>query len=381
MTTHTGLYPLSEERAVVQKLRSLYLSIIREERKGLLPSLLLLLLSPLSYIYYALIRLRELLYRYGIPRSVKLPVPVISVGNITMGGTGKTPFLEFLTKFLLDRGKKVAILSRGYAGMNVRGNQVNDEYLELSERLPSVPILLGKDRLSSAREAIKDYNPDCLLLDDGFQHWRLARDLDIVVIDGMQPFGNGSLVPAGMLREPLYSLKRANLIILSHTDLCRPKEIQATEKYLHEIDGDMSVLEAVHHPLYLEDTAGQRLEILWLRGKRLYAFCGLGNPKSFEKTLQLSGADIVRFRDFPDHHHYSRNELTEIDSEASKLGVDAIVTTQKDFVKINIMPNSGQPQGLPLQTKWQKPIFSLRVEMRITKGLDVLAEKLEEIVT
>jgi tetraacyldisaccharide 4'-kinase len=354
---------------VVQKLRSLYLSIIREERKGTFPSLVLLLLSPPSYLYHALLRFRELLYRYGMLRSVKLPVPVISVGNITVGGTGKTPFLEFLAKFLLDRGKKVAILSRGYAGIKVGGNRVNDEYLELSKRLPSVPVLLGKDRLSSAREALKNYNPDCLLLDDGFQHWKLARNLDVVVIDGMQPFGNGGLVPAGILREPLSSLKRASLIILSRTDLCRPQEIQTTKKHLDEINSHIPVLEAVHHPLHLEDATGRCLETPWLRGKRLYAFCGIGNPKSFEKTLRLLGADIVRFKDFPDHHHYGRNELAAIDSEASKLGVDAIVTTQKDFVKINATPNQA----------WGKPILSLRVEMRITSGLDVLSKKLEEV--
>ncbi|MEE9584412.1 MAG: tetraacyldisaccharide 4'-kinase [Candidatus Brocadiales bacterium] len=372
MTTLIGLYPLSEEKAVVQKLRSLYLSIIREERKGVLPSLVLLALSPFSYSYYVLLRLRELLYRYGILESVPLPVPVISVGNITMGGTGKTPLLELLTKFLLDRGKKVAILSRGYAGMKVGENQVNDEYLEFAERLPSVPILLGRDRLSSAREALKDYRPDCLLLDDGFQHWKLARNLDIVVIDGLEPFGNGGLVPAGILREPPNNLARANLLILSHTDLCKPIEIQAIKKRLSEIDSHIPVLEAVHHPLYLEDVTGRRLEIPWLKGKKVYAFCGLGNPRSFEKTLQLTGADVETFKDFPDHHHYSTNDMAAISAEAARLGVDAVVTTQKDLVKIKNTINQ----------VWQNPpLLSLRVEMRITNGFDVLSEKLEKVIT
>ncbi|MFQ5863504.1 MAG: tetraacyldisaccharide 4'-kinase [Candidatus Brocadiales bacterium] len=370
MTTLIGLYPLSKEKAVVQKLRSLYLSTIRKDRKGPLSSLALSVLSSLSYFYYALLMLRELLYRYGVFKSVPLPVPVISVGNITIGGTGKTPFLELLTKFLLDRGKKVAILSRGYAGMKIGDDQVNDEYLEFSEKLPDVPILLGKDRLSTAREALKNYRPDCLLLDDGFQHWGLARDLDIVVIDGLEPFGNGSLVPAGTLREPLNNLNRANLFILSRIDLCGPMEIQATKKRLGEIDCHIPILEAVHHPLYLEDITGQRLEIPWLRDKKLYAFCGLGNPESFEKTLHFAGADVVRFKDFPDHHHYSTNELATIDSEASKLGVDAVVTTQKDFVKIKRTVNH----------VWQNPILSLRVEMRVTNGLDVLSEKLEKVI-
>ena len=370
MTTHTGLYPLSEKKAVVQNLRRLYLSIIRKEQKGLLPSLVLSILSLLSYFYYAALRIRGLLYRYGILESVPLPVPVISVGNITTGGTGKTPCLEFITRFLLDRGKKVAILSRGYAGMEIQGNQVNDESLELAERLPGVRVLLGKNRLSSARKALKDDGPDCLLLDDGFQHQRLARDLDIVVIDALQPFGNGGLIPAGILREPVNGLNRANLLILSHTDLCEPVEIQAIKKRLGEIDCHIPTLEAVHHPLHLEDMTSRRIDLPWLKGKKIYAFCGLGNPKSFEKTLQLTGADVVTFNDFPDHHHYSAGELAEIDAGAVKLGVDAVVTTQKDLVKIK---NVGDHS-------WQTRILSLRVELRITNGLDVLSEKLEKVI-
>ncbi len=374
MTTLIGLYPLSEENTVVQRLRSLYLSIIREESKGPLSYLVLTALSPLSYSYYAVIRLRELLYRRGVLETTTLPVPVISVGNITVGGTGKTPFLELLAKILLDRGKKVAILSRGYAGLKVGENQVNDEYLELSERLPNAPILLGKDRVSNAKKALEDSGPDCLLLDDGFQHWRLARDLDIVMIDGLEPFGNGRLVPAGTLREPLASLNRANLVILSHTDLCRPAEIQAIKKRLAELaektNRHIPVLEAVHHPLHLEDMTARHIEISWLKDKKVYAFCGLGNPKSFEKTLRLMGVDMVRFKDFPDHHHYSKNELLSMDNEASGLGADAVITTQKDFVKIK---NAAD------KTPWQTPIFSLRVEMRITNGLDVLSESLEKV--
>ncbi|MEE9199860.1 MAG: tetraacyldisaccharide 4'-kinase [Candidatus Brocadiales bacterium] len=371
MTTLTGLYPLSEENAVVQRLRRLYLSIIREEKKGLLPSLVLSVLSVLSCFYYVLFRLRELLYRFGVLKSVSLPVPVISIGNITTGGTGKTPLLELVTKFLIDRGKKVAILSRGYAGMKIGENQVNDEYLEFAERLPDVPVLLGKDRLSSARTALEDLGADCLLLDDGFQHWRLARDLDIVVIDGLEPFGNGGLIPAGILREPLNNLCRAHLLILSHTDLCGPTEIEAIEKRLAEIDYHKPVLESVHHPLHLEDMTGARREIPWLRGKRIYAFCGLGNPGSLEKTLAHTGADVVTFKDFPDHHHYSTNELVTIDDEASRLGADAVVTTQKDLVKIKNMDTRA----------WNTPILSLRVEMRITNGLDILSEKLEKVLS
>ncbi len=375
MTTLIGPYPLSEENTVVQRLRSLYLSIIKEESKGPLPSLALTTLSLLSYPYYAAIILRELMYRYGVLEAATLPVPVISVGNITMGGTGKTQFLELLAKILLDRGKKVAILSRGYAGLKVGEKQVNDEYLELSERLPSVPILLGKDRLSNAKKALEDSGPDCLLLDDGFQHLRLTRDLDIVVIDGLEPFGNGRLLPAGTLREPPASINRANLVILSHTDLCRPAEIQAIKKRLAELaetDRHIPILEAVHHPLCLEDMTARHVETSWLRDKKVYAFCGLGNPRSFEGTLRLMGADMVRFKEFPDHYHYTTKELHSIDNEASTLGVDAVVTTHKDFVKIKDAAD---------KKSWQTPIFSLRVEMRITNGLDRLSESLEKVTT
>lgn len=348
-------------------MRALYLSIINKENKGALSSLLRFFLMPFSYLYYLGIKVRESLYRLGLLKRALLPVPVISIGNITLGGTGKTPLVELVTRFLLERGKKVAILSRGYRATKRGSEEVNDEYLELLGNLPRVPILLGRDRLSSARKALMDYRPDCLILDDGFQHHRLARDLDIVVLDSLVPFGSGGLIPAGTLREPLTSLKRADLLVLSRADQCNPAELESIRKCLQALDNHIPIVEAVHYPLYLEDLEGRRLETSWLRGKRVYAFCGLGNPASFEKTLGLLSAELLGFRGFPDHHYYSTNELDVISREAARLAVDAVITTQKDMVKIRDM-------------QWRGHLLSLRVEMRITRGQEAFSQELKKAV-
>lgn len=349
-------------------MRNLYLSIVKKERKGPLSFTVFLALLPFSSLYYLVLRIRELLYRWGLLRSTSLPLPVISVGNITTGGTGKTPLVEFLTRFLLDKGKKVAILSRGYNGIKRPLGEVNDEYLEFRENLPNVPILLGKNRLSSAKTAMEEYHPNCIILDDGFQHWRLQRVLDVVVIDSLEPFGNGGLIPSGTLREPLRNLRRAGLFILSHTDQCDPKALEDLKRNLGEIDSNIPIVESIHYPLYLEDPGGQRLDTSWLRGKRLYAFCGLGNPLSFQKTLQLLGGEIVGFRAFPDHHHYSNKDIDFVAREALQLEAEALITTQKDMVKLRDY------------SLWPIPILSLKIEIRITKGLEFLSDKLEKVV-
>lgn len=345
------------------EVREFYLSIASGRRRGSIASVTLNALRPASYLYGGLLWTRSLLYRHGLFHTVRLPIPVISVGNITTGGTGKTPLLEFLTKFLSERGKKVAILSRGYAGTD----GTNDESIEFQGRLPGVPVLLGKNRLANARMAIEEFHPQCLLLDDGFQHWKLARDLDIVVIDSLEPFGSGALLPAGILREPISSLRRAGIFVLSRTNLCPPEQLQDIKAHLRNLNSSTPIVETVHHPLYLEDIKGNRIETSYLREKKIFAFCGLGNPVSFEKTLRLLGAKVTGFKSFPDHHHYSPAEERELMAEATRQGVEAVITTSKDRVKLQ-------------DKNWPVTFLSLRIEMRITQGQEDLAAALRRIL-
>lgn len=343
--------------------KEFYLSIASGHIKGTVASLALNLLRPASYLYGGLLWTRSLLYRQGFFPVVRLPLPVISVGNITVGGTGKTPFTEFLVKFLTRNGKKVAILSRGYGGTN----GMNDEAKEFREKLPGVPILLGKDRVANARMAIEKFHPQCLILDDGFQHLKIARDLDIVIIDSLEPFGTGNLIPAGTLREPMSSLRRAGLFVLSKTNLCAPGELQKIKAGLRALDSSTPIIETVHHPLYLEDMKGNRLETSHLNRKRILAFCGLGSPTSFEKTLRLLGANLVGFKRFPDHHLYSPEEEKGLMAETLRQKADFIVTTNKDRVKLQ-------------EKDWPTPLFSLRIEIRITQSQGALIDALRRIL-
>ncbi|HLG29727.1 MAG TPA: tetraacyldisaccharide 4'-kinase, partial [Candidatus Brocadiales bacterium] len=315
-------------------------------------------------------------------------------GNITMGGTGKTPMVEFVARYLSEKGKKVAILSRGYAGVRssmpcrhgvaefgVRSKEsfVNDEYLVLSENLPDIPHLLGKNRVKSAATAIGEYGAECLILDDGFQHWKLERDLDIVVIDTLNPFDLERLIPQGALREPLRNLRRAHIFVLSHCDQCPQSSLDLIKQRLKQVNDNAPIVETSHYPSLIESLYEHTiLETSWLNGKIVYAFCAVGNPESFKLTLEGLGSRVSKFTCFPDHHFYKQNELDGIIREAENLGAEAIITTQKDGVKIKGLPLT--PLPLPqgererVRVRGQKsiPLLVLKIEVRILKGKDAL---------
>ncbi|MDO8142018.1 MAG: tetraacyldisaccharide 4'-kinase [Candidatus Brocadiales bacterium] len=334
------------------------------------------ILYPFSKIYGFVVKTRIFFYKKGILKCVRLPVPVISVGNITAGGTGKTPVVEYIARYLQAKGKRVAILSRGYAA-RIRQedsftdkNVCNDEYLLFKENIPDIPNILNKDRVKGGLAAIKRFQAECLVLDDGFQHLRLARDLNIVIIDALNPFGYEQVIPRGMLREPLGGIKRAGMIILSHVDQCSRDKIAIINNRLREITGNVPVVETVHKPICLEsvkDTA--RLDINCLRGKRVFAFCAVGNPVSFRKSVENLGAELAGFRVFPDHHVYTLSELQELNAEAKSIKPDAIVITQKDRVKI----------GNNLRI-WEFPLWTLKIEICIVSGGEIFENKINAVL-
>lgn len=294
-----------------------------------------LILPPLSVLYGAITRTRLSLYRRGTFHSTKLDRPVISVGNITTGGTGKTPLVEWVARKIAVEGRKVCILTRGYGRDNPDrqvvvsdGNTVlaspseaGDEPFLLATNLRGVAaVISGADRVAAGKEAIRQFDTDCFVLDDGFQHLRLARDLNIVTIDATNPWGGGHLLPYGRLREPLSGLKRAGCIVITRTD--QSNNVAPLHKEIVRHAGNI--------PIFLS-----RMRTLNNSPEKIIqpvaAFCAIGNPRSFFNQIRH---EIVLERAFPDHHRYSQDEIDSLTEAAKAAGAGSLITTAKDAVKL-----------------------------------------------
>ncbi len=274
-------------------------------------------------------------------RAIRVPVPVISVGNLTLGGTGKTVAVEAVAKVYRGADWSVAILSRGYGA---KGGP-NDEALVLEENLPDVPHMQGADRVALARTALEELESEVLILDDGFQHRRLHRDLDIVLLDATQPLQNEYLFPRGFLREPSSSLKRASAIVFTRCDQATVAELKDQVDWFRERFPSKPIFQTIHAPVELLGPGLASTDPSSLEGQTLAAFCGLGNPRAFERTLRDLGANVAAFRTFPDHHNYNRSDVEDLNRWAAGLPteVSTIATTQKDWVKLRIDELGGKP--------------------------------------
>jgi tetraacyldisaccharide 4'-kinase len=257
-------------------------------------------------------------------------VPVISIGNLTVGGTGKTPCVEYVARLLREHEVQVAILSRGYGSDAGR----NDEAMVLEENLPDVPHYQDPDRVAIARTAIEESESEVLVLDDGFQHRRLARDLDIVLIDATDPWSGGYLFPRGGLREPRRNLRRAGFVVLTRCDAVEPGAVEQLTNEVRTLAPGIDIAKTIHAPV----------DSFTFRGKHVGAFCGIGNPEAFRRTLQSLGAEVIEFRAFPDHYPYRREDVDELQKWAATLPADGcVVTTQKDWVKLRVTELGGRP--------------------------------------
>ena len=288
----------------------------------------------LSWIYELAVRFVLWCYRLKIFSSQALSKPVISIGNITLGGVGKTPCVVWLAGFLKERQLKPAVLIRGYMEHgDDKGN--SDEAKLLKSQFGDVPIAIGRDRVQKAKDILANNTVDCFILDDGFQHWRLKRDLDIVLIDATNPFGNGKLLPRGILRELPDSLKRAEVIVLTKTSFAK-ENVYALKERLLEINPACLIAEAVHRPVNVVDVRhNQTYEMSFLKGKRVCSLCAIGDPKSFESSLLQSGAHIIKSFAFMDHHRYSDVDIKKVCDYCRQNGITDIITTQKDAIKLN----------------------------------------------
>jgi tetraacyldisaccharide 4'-kinase len=335
-------------------------------------------------MFQVAVKARRFLYNVRILRDSTLGVQVIAIGNLTVGGTGKTPVVEKFARALRDQGRTVAILSRGYRSkppplhewllnkvlfrddttpprvvsdgksLLLDSQMAGDEPYMLASNLKDVVVLVDKDRVKAGRYAIEKFGCDTLLLDDGFQYWKLrGRRQDIVLIDRQQPFGNERLLPRGTLREPPSHLARANTIFITKSD----GQTAELRRRIAQFNPTAGVIECVHHPLYLEDVfTGQRIGLELLKGRKVASLSGIAQPQSFEQSLVKLGAELVYSKRFADHHRFSQQEILNVINRSKKRQAETIITTQKDAVRF------------PKLDRRDLPIYFMRVEIKIVSG-------------
>ncbi|HSW44176.1 MAG TPA: tetraacyldisaccharide 4'-kinase [Phycisphaerae bacterium] len=320
--------------------------------------------GPLAVGARGALRLASLGYRTGVGlrnhyyNALAMPhwleVPVFSVGNLTVGGTGKTPMTVWLCRQLLDRGLKPAVLSRGYKASD---EGLADELLLVSRQCPQAVAVAHPDRRAAGRLAIDQYHVQTAVLDDGFQHRRLGRDLDILLIDATRPFGFGYVLPRGLLREPIHNLRRAEAIVLTRADQASPQDLAEIESTIRWHNNTIPLVRAIHRPKGFVDLAGQPLSAL--AGGRIGALAGIARPETFERTLADLGLSLAERRRLPDHHVYTPPDVQMIRRWVEQARLDVIVTTEKDAVKL-----------ARLEADWPVPIAVLRIEIEMRDGGD-----------
>ncbi len=362
------------------------LEVIFEERRGTVAELTRGSLFFLSKLFQVAVKTRRLLYNLRILRDSTLGVQVIAIGNLTVGGTGKTPVVEKFARELRDQGRNVAILSRGYRSRPTPLHQrvinkillradttpprvvsdgrsllldsetAGDEPYMLASNLKDVVVLVDKDRVKAGRYAIEKFGCDTLLLDDGFQYWKLrGRRQDIVLVDCQQPFGNERMLPRGTLREPPSHLARASTIFITKSD----GKTAELRKRIAELNSTAGIIECVHHPLYLEDVfTGQRHDLALIKGRKVASLSGIAQPESFEHNLVSNGSELVYSKRFADHHRFTQQEVLNAINRSKKRQAEMIITTQKDAVRF------------PKIDRRDLPILFMRVEIKIVAGAD-----------
>ena len=316
---------------------------------------LLAFLKALSLVFGAVVAVRALLFRVGVLRRYPLGIQVISIGNVTAGGTGKTPVTEIFARTLAVEGRRVAILSRGYrrkeAPLWMRlftqvvskplvvsdGRRIlldaatgGDEPYMLASNLPGVAVVVDRDRVKAGRYAIKRLGCDTLILDDGFQYQRLRHSVEVVLVDSTNPFGNGNLLPRGILREPARHLKRADIVFLTK---CRG-DVSAVREEVRRLNPTAEIVECNHVPKSLRDVwSREELPLSWLEGRTACTLSGIASPRGFEDSLRRLGAKVVWCERYADHHRYDASEVLYALNRTADMGADALVTTEKDAVR------------------------------------------------
>jgi tetraacyldisaccharide 4'-kinase len=336
--------------------------IISGKYEGAYAAFVRLAFCPLSFVYRCAIQTRNKFYDAGILKTHKVSAPVISVGNITAGGTGKTPLVAWLAKYISSKNKKCAILTRGYKA----ARDCVDEPALLARSAEKTPVIINPDRFGAAKKAIKN-GAEVLILDDAFQHRRLSRELDIITIDATCPFGGGKVLPAGLLREPIQSLERADAVIITRADQVDKTSVEEIKKRILSINPSLPIATAAHKPVSIINSNNETQPPTCIKGKKVLTFCGIGNPDAFRKTVESLGAEIIDSLVFDDHYHYTQDDIARISDEAKALNAELVLTTEKDFSKIN---------GKWLEDKPDKFAY-LAVEMELLSGREAITQLID----
>jgi tetraacyldisaccharide 4'-kinase len=345
---------------------SAFRDLVSGQRRGVVAAMMRGLLRLAEIAYTAAVRWRNRRYDRGAAKIERVGATVVSVGNLTLGGTGKTPLVLWIAEWLRSRNVRVAVVSRGY-GADEPG-QENDEAWQLRWLLPDVPHVENPDRVAAANDAIRRFSSQVIVLDDAFQHRRIARDLDIVLLDALDPLGFGHVFPRGTLREPIEGIRRAGVVILTRADLLGPVQRAEIWRTVHCHVPTALCIEAIHAPRELLSAGGQEMSLESVRGQPVAAFCGIGNPAGFRHTLETCGCKIVGLREFPDHHRYAPKDVDALAAWAHELDVSAVLCTCKDLVKLRTERIGG------------RPLWGVRIEMEFQTGQESFEARLETLI-
>lgn len=364
----------------IENFQTYLYKLVHGEVNGILSNVVLGILHMFSFIYCQLISLTISLYRQGIFKQYKLDCHVISLGNITVGGTGKTPTAQKLALVIRDMGYRVVILNRGYrakwkgkVGVVSDGKKIymsaaeaGDEAFLLAKNLPKVPVLIGADRAKTGKYAVEKLNAQVVILDDGYQHWKLIRDLDILLIDAINVFGNNYMLPRGTLREPLSHLNRADVCLLTKVDQAEAGACERIKETVARYNDHAVLVESIHRPQcfieiadWYKDIPSKSIDVDTLKDKQVIAVSAIGNPASFEQTISNIGAVLIDSIRFPDHHGYTMAEMQAVLDKAHEQGAEAIIITDKDAVKI---------PAEAIYSNRQLPIYILSIEITFQEG-------------
>jgi len=382
-------------RETLERLEAYILSIIEDRQQGKRHLPIRIFLRMLSMIFTVLVQLRLFLFKHGLFRPHTLGCQVISIGNLTVGGTGKTPIVEIFARTLQKSGRKVAILSRGYKKdeapflerlvnkLTFRNRTVpprvvsdgqrllldsslsGDEPYMLASNLKDVVVVVDKDRVKAGAWAINKFGCDTLILDDGFQYLNLKHRLDIVLVDRTNPFGNWKMLPRGILREPVRNIKRAGFIFITKSNGDGAGELKQT---LRKYNATAEIVECRHNPKYLKNVyTGEERPLDFLHGKDVAAIAGIAQHKGFEEVLIKLGAKVLYHKRYADHHRYSQQEILESINRGIQRGAEILVTTEKDAVRF------------PYVERRDLPVYYLRVEIEMLSGAEKFNEWINRI--
>lgn len=325
------------------------------------------MLRVAAAVYGPIIAIRNRFYDWGLLRSRAAGVPVVCVGNITAGGTGKTPLVIWLCRYLQHQGLRCAILTRGY---KTKAGEMTDEPAVLAKACGDVPVIVNSDRLAGARKAIEQYHAEILILDDGFQHRRLKRDMDLIAMDATCPFGYGRILPAGLLRESPKALRRAAAVIITRSSQVSPEQLTAIEQQIDALAPGLPVATSSHRLTHAKTLKNQRIELDALVGRPVYAFCGIGNPQAFFSSLAQHGMNLVGCETYDDHYTYTPEDVSRIFDKARACGAEFVLCTQKDWVKSAL-----------LGPKNDAIVFAaMAMELDFVDGFDKIQQRLDALI-